>query len=198
MERVRARKLAPTGAFSYSDIGGLESRLAQYRFLRQAPARVSFFIRTEKEKEMSEQKVEEQVESHEEAKPETDWKAESRKWEARAKENKSAAEKLAELQEAEKTELEKALARAEEAESKLTTYEQEKQHAGLIKKVMTEQKVDAKYASLLTATDEDGLMDQAKLLAERFAEAVPSDTGKQPETKSSDMAKVAHDLFGGK
>lgn len=34
---------------------------------------------------------------------ETDWKAEARKWEQRAKENKSAAEKLAELEEASKS-----------------------------------------------------------------------------------------------
>ena len=41
------------------------------------------------------------------AKPETDWKAEARKWQARAKENKSAADKLAEIEEASKTEAER-------------------------------------------------------------------------------------------
>lgn len=44
------------------------------------------------------------------------WKAMSRKNEARAKENEAAARRLAEIEEANKTELEKALARAEAAE----------------------------------------------------------------------------------
>lgn len=38
---------------------------------------------------------------------ETDWKAEARKWETRAKENSEAAKKLADLEEANKSELEK-------------------------------------------------------------------------------------------
>ena len=48
----------------------------------------------------SEQKAEQKVD-------ETDWKAEARKWEQRAKENKSAAERLAEIEESKKSELEK-------------------------------------------------------------------------------------------
>jgi hypothetical protein len=39
--------------------------------------------------------------------PETDWKAEARKWEQRAKENKTAADRLAEIEEANKTEEQK-------------------------------------------------------------------------------------------
>lgn len=60
---------------------------------------------------------------------ETDWKAEARKWEARAKENTKAAEKLAEIEEANKTELQKALDRAEAAESKVAGYETREQIA---------------------------------------------------------------------
>lgn len=48
---------------------------------------------------------------------ETDWKAEARKWEQRAKENTEAAKKLADLEEANKTELQKAIERAEKAEA---------------------------------------------------------------------------------
>ncbi len=40
-------------------------------------------------------------------KPETDWKAEARKWETRAKENTAAAKRLAEIEEASKTESER-------------------------------------------------------------------------------------------
>ena len=46
----------------------------------------------------------------------TDWKSESRKWEARAKENAAAAQRLTELEEAQKTELQKANDRAAAAE----------------------------------------------------------------------------------
>lgn len=58
-----------------------------------------------------------------EAKQETDWKAEARKWEARAKENlasakanEGAAQRLAEIEEAQKTEAQKAQERLEAAE----------------------------------------------------------------------------------
>ena len=47
---------------------------------------------------------------------ETDWKAEARKWEARAKENSGAASKLAEIEEASKTEAQKLAERAAAAE----------------------------------------------------------------------------------
>ncbi len=40
-------------------------------------------------------------------KPETDWKAEARKWETRAKENNAAAKRLAEIEEASKSEAQK-------------------------------------------------------------------------------------------
>ena len=50
------------------------------------------------------------------AKDTTDWKAEARKWEERAKENKTAATKLAEIEEAQKTEQQKLEERAAKAE----------------------------------------------------------------------------------
>jgi len=65
---------------------------------------------------------------------EVDWKAEARKWESRAKENlaaarsnETAAKRLAEIEEASKSELEKALARAEQAELRIQAFESEKQ-----------------------------------------------------------------------
>jgi len=54
---------------------------------------------------------------------ETDWKAEARKWEVRAKENKSAAEKLAEIEEASKSAEQKAAERLAAAESKAAELE---------------------------------------------------------------------------
>ena len=47
---------------------------------------------------------------------ETDWKAEARKWEGRAKANSAAAKRLAEIEESEKTELQKLQDRVKKAE----------------------------------------------------------------------------------
>lgn len=57
------------------------------------------------------------------AQPETDWKAEARKWEARAKENSGAATRLAELENAKKTEAEKTAERLTAAERKAAAAE---------------------------------------------------------------------------
>jgi len=54
---------------------------------------------------------------------ETDWKAEARKWEERAKANKTAAERLAEIEEASKTEAQKAAERLAAAEAKVAEFE---------------------------------------------------------------------------
>ena len=54
---------------------------------------------------------------------ETDWKAEARKWEQRAKENKGAADELTKIREANKTELQKAQERAEAAEQRAVANE---------------------------------------------------------------------------
>lgn len=53
---------------------------------------------------------------------ETDWKAESRKWEARAKDNKEAADELAKLRESQKSEEEKRAEREAEKDRELAAY----------------------------------------------------------------------------
>lgn len=58
---------------------------------------------------------------------ETDWKAQARKWEERAKANKDAAEELEKLKEAQMSEQEKAAKHTKELEAKLATYEAERQ-----------------------------------------------------------------------
>ena len=60
---------------------------------------------------------------------ETDWKAEARKWEERAKANKGAADRLAEIEEASKTEAQKAAERLAAAEAKVAEFEQREQVA---------------------------------------------------------------------
>lgn len=121
----------------------------------------------------------------------TDWKAEARKWEARAKRADKAERDLA-----------KATERAEAAERKLAAREAEELHAELVRKVAEKHRVDPKYAALLTADDEEGLTAQAKLIGERFADPVPSDTGKpakgiKPDA-ADDMRAFAAQFFGGK
>lgn len=65
----------------------------------------------------------------------TDWKAEARKWEKRAKANSEAAEKLAAIEEAGKTELQRMTERAEKAESALKAYEAERERAAQVEQV---------------------------------------------------------------
>lgn len=60
---------------------------------------------------------------------ETDWKAEARKWEERAKANKDASEKLAEIEEASKTEAQKQAEALAAAQSKVKEYETREQIA---------------------------------------------------------------------
>lgn len=57
----------------------------------------------------------------------TDWKAEARKWESRAKKSEAAEKELAALKESQMTEQEKALKRAEQAESELAELKAEQE-----------------------------------------------------------------------
>lgn len=122
--------------------------------------------------------------------------AESRKWEQRAKENKTAAERLAEIEEASKTELQKALDRAELAESKLTKIETEKQVA--------QWRTDVAEAAGVPA---DVLVGDTKEALEAHAEVLkpfitPSrgphvpDAEKTPSHSSTDEATFVRGFFG--
>lgn len=96
---------------------------------------------------------------------ETDWKAEAKKWESRAKENKTAAERLAELEEASKTEAEKVADRAAKAEQRASEAE-----ARLLRlSVASEKAIPTDLHQFLTASDEEGLRSQADLLLSRIA-----------------------------
>lgn len=88
----------------------------------------------------------------------TDWKAEARKWEQRAKENLSAAKRLAEIEEASKSELQKAQERAEAAEKTAARYQSE----ALRSRVLAEHGITSEYADLVVGDDEDALVASAK------------------------------------
>ena len=105
---------------------------------------------------------------------ETDWKAEARKWEARAKANKEASDKLAELEEAQKTEQQKLTERAEAAERELeaTKYE------SLRLSVIARNEVPEKYQHLVRGADEDELSEAAKAVSELVASSAPKAGGR--------------------
>lgn len=133
---------------------------------------------------------------------ETDWKAEARKHEDRAKEwkqkaeaNEEAARRLAEIEAANQTELEKAMKRADEAEARYKALEVRALRA----EVAAEKGVPVELLSGETK-------DEIEAVAERLIEfkgtkppvgvRVPNQD-KTPPTTTSGLAETARKLFGG-
>lgn len=104
---------------------------------------------------------------------ETDWKAEARKWETRAKANKEAADKLTEFEEAQKTEQQRLVERAEVAEKELESTRSE----ALRLSVIAKHGVPEKYQHLIRGGDETELNDAAKAIAELVEESAKPKTG---------------------
>lgn len=101
---------------------------------------------------------------------ETDWKAEARKWESRAKENSGAASKLAEIEEANKTEAQKLADRASAAERTAS----EKDQALLKLQVIVDHEIPKDYHDLVHGSDADSLATSAaKVKALITANATP-------------------------
>jgi len=97
---------------------------------------------------------------------EPDWKAEARKWEQRAKENKAAADRAAELEQAQMTEAEKAAQRLSAAEAEAATVPQKVTDA-LRTHLIDLHSIEADDAELfLTATTPDLLLKQVTRLVE--------------------------------
>lgn len=88
---------------------------------------------------------------------ETDWKAEARKWEQRAKENNAAAKKLAEIDEANKSETQKATERIAALEAELA----ESKAAALRAQAAADADVPL---ALITASTEEEIKAQVKTL----------------------------------
>lgn len=132
---------------------------------------------------------------------EPDWKVEARKWEARAKENKSAAEKLAELEEAQKTEAQKLADRAAKAEAKAAEYERKEQVSKWKDEVSEETGVPAKALAGSTLEEIQAHAETLKPLITPAAEPprkgaigpyVPNEgTGGKPPALNSDALEDA-------
>ena len=104
------------------------------------------------------------------AQDETDWKAEARKWEARAKDNTNAAARLAEIEESAKTDLQRARDEAERAKAEAAAAKVEAMRA----KVANAKGIPE---DLLTGTTQEDLEASAdKLLAFRGEQAPPAPT----------------------
>ena len=99
---------------------------------------------------------------------EVDWKAEARKWEQRAKENKTAAERLAEIEEASKTEAQKQAERLAEYEAKVKEYETREQIAAWKAEVSRETGVPA---AVLAGSTKEELQAHAETLKPLIAQA---------------------------
>ena len=127
------------------------------------------------------------------ARAEVDWKAEARKWEKRAKENAEAAKRLAEIEEAQKSEAEKVAERLAKAERAAA----EAEARALRREIALEHKLSKDDAALLdSVSDEDAMRRLAARLAEQAAERdkhisnhgayVPAE-GKTPPALNSDQ-----------
>ena len=94
---------------------------------------------------------------------ETDWKAEARKWEQRAKKSQAAEIEREKLKAAQMTEQEKAIARAEAAENELNALKAEKAKNDAARRLSNETGVP--FEMLMFCSDEDAMVEFAKTYA---------------------------------
>ncbi|BDZ40816.1 hypothetical protein GCM10025865_01150 [Paraoerskovia sediminicola] len=121
---------------------------------------------------------------------ETDWKAEARKWETRAKENKTAAEKLAEIEEASKTEAQKNADALAAAQARVKEFETREQIAAWKAEVSKETGVPATALAGSTLEELQAHAEVLKPLITKSAE--PSDDGK-PHVPYRELSRVVAD-----
>lgn len=132
------------------------------------------------------------------AKPEIDWKAKSRDWEARAKANSKAAEELAALKQSQMTEQERLTAQLTEAHAAAETARTE----ALRLRVAVRHAISDEDAELfLTGTDEATLIRQAERLATREADRKKAGNhvareGTTTNGADNDKRQFAQSLFG--
>ena len=125
---------------------------------------------------------------------ETDWKAEARKWEQRAKENTEAAKRLAEIEDANKSEADKTAERLAAAEKRAA----EAEARALRREVALEHKLSKDDAALLDSLTDEAAM---KALAARLAASgnrnnhVPTE-GSNPSPKEDGRRAFADFLTG--
>ena len=105
---------------------------------------------------------------------EPDWKAEARKWEQRAKENKTAAERLAEIEEAQKTEAQKQAEALETANKELAKYKHREQVANWANEIVNDEKFKGIPAAALKGDTREELEAHAEILRPLITPPNPS------------------------
>jgi hypothetical protein len=125
--------------------------------------------------------------------------AESRKWEARSKANAEAAKRLAELEDASKTDAEKladATKRAEEAEAKVADYERRAERAGIVAEVAAKKGVDAEWLGRMAGDTAEEIQANADFLASKLSGAPIYPSVTDNGQKKTPDKKSAQDQFG--
>ena len=100
--------------------------------------------------------------------------AQSRKWEERSKANAAAAKRLAELEDASKTDAERladATKRAESAERKLAEYERERDRAAVVAEVAAAKGVDAEWLGRMAGDTREEVEANADYIASKLSGA---------------------------
>ena len=138
-------------------------------------------------------------EPKDDAAPDVDWKAEARKWEQRAKENKAAAERLTELEQSQMSESEKVAKRLAEAESEVAAVPAKVTDALRSHLVELHQIGNDDAELFLTATSPDLLLKQVSRLVETKGagrkHVVPREgTNPRPGGGSSSWGEVLGEL----
>lgn len=100
---------------------------------------------------------------------ETDWKAEARKWEERAKANKAAVDELDKIKESQMTDLQKAQKRAEEAERKAQAIEAKQQRAASVKEAAKIAVVDEDILSMMAGDTPEEIAANAATLKAKIS-----------------------------
>lgn len=139
-----------------------------------------------------EQPTEQAVEQPAEQSEVDKWKALARKNEARAKENADKAKRLDELEEANKSELEKLLARAEAAEAKIAERDKADEQRALAKEV-----ADAKGLadpSVLAGSTREDLEAHADRILALLPEKPKAATAGSGGNRGDDIDAPAHDI----
>ena len=128
--------------------------------------------------------------------PGTDWKAEARKWEQRAKENKGAADKLKKIEESEMSAIEKAQAEAKAAKAEAESLKAEKEREAWVKAASKKTGVPAELLRGSTEEEIEAHAESLKPYVGKNAAPVVDLGNPSSEEKPSEKAEFARQLFG--
>lgn len=128
---------------------------------------------------------------------ETNWKAEARKWEERAKANKAKADQWDAQEEANKTELQKLTELNAKYKSQLDEISAAKEREGEVRAAAEKHGVDAELLARMSGDVEENAKYLSEKLTPKKSYPQTRDRGERGKTKSGDgVAQAARMLFG--